>query len=146
MSRSGRGHSRGSAGTINPAMDRRLVCRYTPAFKDVVLTTMASGALVDHAAEFENVSMQGCLVKTRHNPHTQKDDRVWLKVPGEIGSPVMEGAVVSAVKPFLARCEIRIRFLEPLTYQTFKRLVYGEEGLDLNHRERPAHEHDQFWR
>ncbi len=146
MSYSGRANRKNRAKTFNPALDQRLSCRYPAAIKAVVLSFEVSGSPVEHTAELTNVSMQGCLVLSRQNPHSEPGDRVWVKVPGEITCPVIEGAVVSAVKPFLARCAIRIRFLEPLAYRTFKRLVYGEEGIDLNERERPVYENDQFWK
>ena len=58
----------------------------------------------------------------------------------------MEGIVVSALKPFMGKCSIRVRFLSPLSYNTFKMLVYGKEGIDMNQRDRPEYENDQFWR
>lgn len=146
MSYSGRRNRKHGAKTINPALDRRLSCRYPAAIKPVLLSFEESGFRVEHAAELANVSLQGCLVTSRRNPRIEPGGRVWIKIPGEFTYPAIEGAVVSAVKPFLARCAIRIRFLEPLAYRTFKRLVYGEEGIDLNERERPLYENDQFWK
>ena len=90
--------------------------------------------------------MTGCLVKSRRNPRLRPGERVWLKVLGQVSNPVIDGIVVSAVKPLLGNCAIRIRFLAPLSYQTFKMLVYGKEGVDLNLRDRPQFENDQFWR
>jgi len=101
---------------------------------------------VDHSVELENVSMQGCLVKARRGPRVHPGESVWLKALGNVTTPVIEGIVVSAVKPFLGKCAIRIRFLAPLPYQTFKMLVYGSEGIDLNLRDRPDYENDQYWR
>ncbi len=127
-------------------MDRRLACRYPAATKDVVLSFIESGSQLDHSVHLENVSMQGCLVMSHRGPRVQPGERVWLKVLGEVTSPVIDGIVVSAVKPFLGKRSIRIRFLAPLPYQTFKMLVYGSEGIDLNLRDRPDYENDQYWR
>jgi hypothetical protein len=127
-------------------MDRRLACRYPAATKALTLSLIESGSLVDHPVELENVSMQGCLVKSRRDPRARPGKRVWLKALGNITTPVIDGIVISAVKPFLGKCSIRIRFLAPLPYQTFKMLVYGSEGIDMNLRDRPVHESDQYWR
>ncbi len=127
-------------------MDRRLACRYPAAIKDVVLSFIESGSPVDHSVQLENVSMQGCLVKSRRGPRVHPGERVWLKALGDISTPVIDGIVVAAVKPFLCKCVIRIRFLAPLPYQTFKMLVYGSEGIDMSLRNRPVYESDQFWR
>ena len=127
-------------------MDRRLACRYPTATKTVILSLIESGSRLDHSVQLENVSMQGCLVKSRRGPWVQPGKRVWLKVLGDVITPVIDGIVVSAVKPFLGKCSIRIRFLAPLPYQTFKMLVYGSEGIDMNLSDRPDYENDQYWR
>ena len=146
MGYSGRTSRRNRSQPMNYALDRRIACRYLATTKQVILSNMQSGALADHAAELENVSMQGCLVKSRRNPNLLPGEQVWLKIPGDISTPVIDGIVVSVVKPFLGRCAVRIRFLEPVSYLTFKRLVYGEEAIETNRRELPEHENDQFWR
>ena len=146
MSHSGRRSGRNGSRTISYAMDRRVACRYPAAIKALILTLIESSSLVDHSVELENVSMQGCLVKSRRGPRVRPGERVWLKALGNITTPVIDGIVVSAVKPFLGKCSIRIRFLAPLPYQTFKMLVYGSEGIDMNLRDRPDYENDQYWR
>jgi len=127
-------------------MDRRLACRYLPAIRDMILSLFESGSPMDQPVQLEDVSMQGCLVISRRGPRMQPGERVCLKALGAATSPVIEGIVVSDVKPFLGKRSIRIRFLAPLSYQTFKMLVYGTEGIDLNLRDRPVHENDQFWK
>jgi hypothetical protein len=127
-------------------MDRRLACRYPTATKTVILSLIESGSQVDHSVQLENVSMEGCLVMSRRGPRVQPGESVWLRVLGDITTPVIGGIVVSAVKPFLGKCSIRIRFLAPLPYQTFKMLVYGSEGIDMNLSDRPDYENDQYWR
>ena len=146
MSHSGRRSGRNGSRTISSAVDRRLACRYPTATKTVILSLIESGSQVDHSVQLENVSMQGCLVKSRRDPGVRPGERVWLKALGNITTPVIDGIVVSAVKPFLGKCSIRIRFLAPLSYQTFKMLVYGSEGIDMNLRDRPDYENDQYWR
>jgi hypothetical protein len=127
-------------------MDRRLAYRYPTATKSLILTLIESGSAVDHSVELENVSMQGCLVKSRRDPGVRPGESVQLKALGDITTPMIDGMVISAVKPFFGKCAIRIRFLVPLPYQTFKMLVYGLEGIDMNLRDRPDYENDQYWR
>ena len=146
MSHSGRRSGRNGSRTTSSAIDRRLVCRYPAATKALILSLNQSGSAVDHSVQLENVSMQGCLVKSRRGPLARPGERVWLKVLGNITTPVIAGIVVSTVKPFLGKCSIRIWFLAPLPYQTFKMLVYGSEGTDMNLKDRPDYENDQYWR
>ncbi len=112
----------------------------------MMLSLFESASPVDQTVQLEDVSMKGCLVVSRRGPRMQPGDRVSLKALGAVASPVIEGIVVSDVKPFLGKRSIRIRFLAPLPYHTFKMLVYGTDGIDLNLRDRPVHENDQFWK
>ena len=146
MSHSTRRSERSGSRTIRSAMDRRLACRYPAATKNLILFSIESGSAVDHSVQLENVSMQGCLVKSRRVPRVQPGERVSLKVLGNITIPMIDGIVVSAIKPFLGKCSIRIRFLAPLPYQTFKMLVYGSEDIYTNFKNRMDYENDQFWR
>ena len=146
MSHSARRSGTSGSRTISFAIDRRLAYRYPAATRALILSLNESGSLVDHSVQLENVSMQGCLVKSRRDPRAQPGERVWLKVLGNITTPVIAGILVSAVKPFLGKCSIRIRFHAPLPYQTFKLLVYGSEGIDTSLGDRPVHESDHFWR
>jgi len=127
-------------------MDRRLAYRYPAANTDAIISSAESGYQVNHSVQLENVSMHGCLVKSRRGPPMEPGERVSLKVLGDVTSPVIDGIVVSSVKPFLGKRSIRIRFLAPLPYQTFKMLVYGTDGIDMNLRDRPEYENDQFWK
>ena len=146
MSHSRRTREGDDARTVNSTMDRRLTCRYPAAIKALILSLIESDSLVDHSVKLENVSMLGCLVKSRRFPRVQPGEKVSLKALGDITIPVIDGIVVSAVKPFLGKCSIRVQFLAPLPYQTFKKLVYGKERIDMNFGDRPVHETDQFWR
>jgi hypothetical protein len=128
------------------AKDRRLAYRYPAAIKDLILSMMDSCSQVDLPVELQDVSLRGCLITSRSKPRLHCGEKVWLKALGEISTPVLEGVVISAVKPFLGKCTIRIRFLAPLSYRTFKMLVYGKEEVDTHIREQTDHESDLFWR
>ena len=126
--------------------DRRRSCRYPVVFRHAVL----SWADLENKRQFpvtiENLSLQGCLLNARKRPGVKSGQKVFLRV-GVLGkAEQIEGVLLSAVKKFLGRCVMRIRFVEPLQFQTFKQLIYGPrvDGQDANHR--PDHEREGFWK
>ncbi len=127
-------------------MDRRQSCRYPAVIKAMVLSLNDTATPTDHSVQLENVSMQGCLIKSPRGTRITPGQRVRMRALGEISTPSVEGIVLSVFKPLLGKRSVRIRFLAPLSYQTFKMLVYGVEGVDKNQRDRPEYENDQFWR
>ena len=100
-------------------------------------------------ATLENVSMSGCLLKSACKPGLEPGDRIYFKSAcpdeGDEGEWIA-GELIAAVKPFLRKCLIRVRFVSPLPFLLFKLLVYGPEGIDLQSLRRPDYESDQFWR
>ncbi len=127
-------------------IERRDTCRYPIVTRSVLLCFDMQGTVVDCRGEIGNISMQGCLVRSRKAPRITPGQAVWLRIEGLDGAGPVEGVVVSSAKPFLRRHSIRIRFAQPLAFLAFKLLVYGPEGRDLDRRDRPAYETDQFWR
>jgi len=127
-------------------MDRRSTCRYPAKMKAAVLGWDEGGSRIELPVVLENISMQSCLVKSPLGPAAKPGQPVWFKAPDVDSAKWIKGVLVSAVKPFLREYAIRIRFLEPLPFQTFKLLVYGPEEVDLDLKDRPAYETDQFWR
>ena len=93
-----------------------------------------------------DISMQGCRVKSRVRPAPKPGEPIWFQAPEANPEEWIEGVLVSTNKPFLRKSTSRIRFLKSLPYQTFKMLVYGPEGQDLERSERPEHEADHIWR
>jgi len=72
---------------------------------------------------------------------------VWLRPAGLPQSDWPEGVIVSARKPFFRSWQIRIGFLAPVPYESFKTLVFGPDQLeDIADRERPEYEKDHFWK
>ena len=84
MSYSGRS-SRRAERTLNSATDRRLACRYPAVIKALTLSTIETGALVDHSVELEDVSMQGCLLSLVETPDCgparESGSRPWARLP-----------------------------------------------------------------
>src|SRR5271157_5005609 len=115
--------------------DRRGSCRYRPLLKSAVLGWDEDDSRVEIPVELDNVSIQGCLVRSRVRRAPKPGERIWIK-----------SFIVSTVKPFLRNRVIRIRFVSVLPFQTFKMLVYGRDGVDPQSIPRPEHETDQWWR
>jgi hypothetical protein len=98
------------------------------------------------AASLQNVSQHGCLVKCATLPLPKRSDCIWFKVPGVVSSDWVEGILIEAIKPFLSKCSIRIKFLEPLSYATFKYLIYGPDPEWVQRDEAFEQEMDQVWK
>src|SRR5271157_2604937 len=126
--------------------DRRASCRYRPLLKSAVLGWDEDDARVEIPVELDNVSIQGCMVRSRVRPAPKPGERIWFKASEINASGWIEGIIVSTVKPFLRKQVTRIRFVSVLPFQTFKILVYGPDGIDPESIPHPEHETDQWWR
>jgi hypothetical protein len=126
--------------------DRRSSCRYRPLLKSAVLGWDEDNSRVKIPVELDNVSIQGCLVRSRVRPAPKPGERIWFKASEMNASGWIEGIIVSTFKPFLRKQVTRIRFVSVLPFQTFKVLVYGPGGIDPESIPRPEHETDQWWR
>ena len=102
-----------------------------PKLKTAVLGWDADGGRVELPVELHDISIQGCRVKSRVCPAPKPGELIWFQAPDVHPQAWIEGVLVSTIKPFLRKSSSRIRFLRNLPYQTFKMLVYGPEGIDL---------------
>jgi hypothetical protein len=112
----------------------------------VVLSWEKDQSMVQLPVYLENLSLYGCLVKSKTCPALQCGDPVWFGLPGTERADWTEGILVTSRKAFLGRCSISIRFLTPLPYLTFKHLVVGPEPGEKERFDAPDYEKDQFWR
>ena len=126
--------------------ERRQSCRYPTRIKAVVLAWETDGGPVEVPVELVDISMQGCRVTSRVRPAPKPGEPIWFQAPEANPGEWIEGVLVSTIKPFLSKSSIRIKFRRNLPYQTFKLLVYGPEGMDLERIERPEHEANYIWR
>ena len=76
-----------------------------------------------------------------------------ILVTGKHDEDLLQAAVDAGITDFFPKADlsprriaIRIRFAAPLSYHTFKMLVYGNEGVDMKSNEQPDYENDQYWR
>src|SRR5271157_68468 len=126
--------------------ERRNTCRYPAMMKGAVVGWGEGESRSVFPATLENISMSGCLLKSSCKPSLEPGDRIYFRSTCLDEGEWIAGELVAAVKPFLRKCVIRIRFVSPLPFLLFKLLVYGSEGIDLQSLRRPDYESDQFWR
>ncbi len=87
------------------------------------------------------------MIEARQRPRLTERQSVWLRPLGVVPSDWLEGIIVGVRKPWLRKCQLRIAFLAPFPYESFKAMVYGPEDLhDVAVRESPEHEQDHFWK
>src|SRR5262249_5759502 len=120
MSFQGRGTSGRDSERPEVKDDRRRICRSRPLIRDVVLSWRKDDAIVEFPVSLENVSLHGCLAKSRGYPAPKRGESIWFKAPGSGCDDWVEGVLIEARKPFLGKCSIRIKFLAPLPYSSFK--------------------------
>jgi hypothetical protein len=94
-----------------------------------------------------DVSQAGCLVEAAPLPSRTERLSVLVRIQGASPEDWVEGVVVATKKSFFRKCQIRIGFLAPLPYESFKTLVYGPSpSSEAADSERLEHEKDHFWR
>ena len=126
--------------------ERRTTYRYPAKMKEAEVGWGEGESRTVFPATLENVSMSGCLLKCSCKPSLEPGGPIYFKSSYADNGVWIAGELVSAVKPFLRKCLVRMCFVSPLPFPLFKLLVYGPEGIDLQSLERPDYESDQFWR
>jgi hypothetical protein len=87
------------------------------------------------------------MVELRRLPRRMERQPVWLRPRGFSPGESPEGIIVSVRKPLFRRCQVRIGFLAPFPYESFKTLVFGPDHLhEIAGCELPEHEMDHFWK
>jgi hypothetical protein len=132
--------------TGEPSNERRHACRSRAVVRDVVLGCQPDDRRDDLSASLENVSIDGCLAKSRSRPKARPGDPIWFGLAGSHPSERTEGILIEARRLFFGGYSIRIRFLTPLPYAMFKHLVYGPQHSDQRPSVYRECETDKFWR
>jgi hypothetical protein len=130
----------------NRGKENRRSSRNNPLIRDVLIGWQENGNMAEMPASLQNVSLHGCLVKCAKRPLPERSDFIWFKVPDVASSEWIEGILIEAKKPFLSDCSIRIKFLESLSYATFKHLIYGPDPEWVQRDEAFEQEMDQVWK
>ena len=132
---------------LSSGSDRRRACRYSVVLPECCLAWKKDSCLVENACQVVDISMAGCLVESRALPTRMDKQPVWLRIPDLSPGDWTEGIIVAAWKPWFRNWRIRIKFVSPLPYDTFGRLVFGGDYLhQVVDRELPEHDRDHFWR
>jgi hypothetical protein len=127
--------------------DRRRACRYLVALPDGSLRWWEDSRFVDTPCRIIDISLVGCMVKSRSFPRRMKQRSIWFRPPGDSPVDWTEGIIVAVHKPWFREWQIRINFLAPFPYESFRSLVFGPAHLgEAAERESPEYERDHFWR
>src|SRR5262249_8806158 len=127
--------------------DRRRACRYSVALLECCLAWKKDSRLVEERSRVVNISMAGCLLESRSRPTGLEEQTVWLRIHGPSPADWTEGRIVDVRKRWFRKWRIRVNFVSPLSYETFGRLVFGQDYLcQVVDRNVPEHHRDHFWR
>lgn len=137
---------RKSCRSISGGSDRRGTCRYRPIESGAALSWTEKKTRVEIQVELDNISVQGCMVRSNARVGPRAGEPIWFRAVGIQSLGWIEGRVIAIEKPFLRRYEVRIVFVSTLPFHAFKKVVYGEEDTSPPVVERPAYETDQWWR
>ena len=69
------------------------------------------------------------LPSWRGTPKLMTGQSVWIRPHKASAAAWKEGRVIAVRKPLFGKCKVRISFLVPFEYETFKQLVYGPDYL-----------------
>jgi hypothetical protein len=129
------------------AGDRRRVCRYRPALQQALLGWWQESSFTNLPVCLADLSLNGCLLELDRLPDLPAQQAVWVHLHKETQLDWVEGRIISVRKPLLRKCKIRVLFVAPLAYESFKRVIYGPEYLrGHSPTSKPEHEWDQFWK
>jgi hypothetical protein len=126
--------------------EKRHSARNKVLIRDVLLGWQENGSMTESAASLEDVSVHGCLLRCSKRPVPRSGDGILFKVPGIEFSEWVPGILIEVKKPFLSDCLVRIRFLEPLSYATFKHLINGPEPEWVRKNKALEQELDRWWK
>lgn len=113
-----------------PAMDpedRRSVCRYPVVQTKGWLGWWEGPTFRSTDARLVDISLRGCMMTVDRLP--PEGQPVWFCPPGTNPSEWIEANLIEAHRRLLGPRVVRVAFLQPFPYETFKNLVYGPEAL-----------------
>jgi hypothetical protein len=132
---------------LSRSNDRRRACRYLVALPESSLGWWEESSFVDTPCRTIDISLIGCMVESRPLPRRMARQSVWFRTLGVSPSDWTEGIIVAIRKPLFRKWQIRISFLAPFPYESFRSLVFGPDQLgETARRESLEHETDHFWK
>jgi hypothetical protein len=139
--------NRNSRGKTPGSNDRRRTCRYTVFFEDALLGWWDGPNFVEVPARFLDLSLQGCMLELPRAPARTARQDAWVRSLATAADEWAKGVVLSVRKPLMKRCRVSVAFCDPFPYQSFKKLVCGNEDLRATIRDVVAlHEQDHYWK
>ena len=139
--------ARNAVSRLSGSNERRRACRYVVAFPDGLLGWWEDSCFVNTPCRTIDVSLAGCLVESRPLPGRMEQQSVWFRALNVSPGDWTEGIIVAVRKPWFRKWQIRISFLAPFPYDSFRSLVFGPDHLrEIAERDSPEHEKDHFWR
>ena len=129
------------------AGDRRRVCRYSAVLQKAFLGWWHESSFTNVPGRLVDLSVSGCRLELDRLPPLAPAQAVWVHLHKESQIEWIEGQIIAIRKPLLRKCEVRVSFVETLSYEPFKKVIYGP-GYLQDHVKKPAPEHewDQFWK
>jgi hypothetical protein len=107
--------------------DRRSVCRYPVVQTRAWLGWWEGSSFRSTDARLVDISLRGCMMTVDRLPPEGRP--VWFCPPGTDPSGWIEAKLVEAHRRFLGPRVVRVAFIQPFPYETFKNLVYGPAAL-----------------
>ena len=96
--------SRNPAHGSDKEPNRRRSCRYPAKVRAAVLGWDADGCRVELPVELDDISIHGCLVKSRVCPAPKPGELIWFSARLDPQAWI-EGVLVSTIKPFLRQTQ-----------------------------------------
>jgi hypothetical protein len=107
--------------------DRRKVCRYAALATRAWLGWWEDTEFRSTDAQLIDISLRGCMMTVDRLP--PPDQTVWFCPPRTTPSEWIEAKLIESKRRLLGPRVVRIEFLSPFPYETFKHLVYGPDAL-----------------
>jgi hypothetical protein len=134
--------------SVAPKEDRRGSCRYPALTRECTLGWKVDGSMIEIPVYLENLSTGGCRVSSSRPLDPSPGEPIWFKTASVNPFHWIAGTLISTHSFLVGKLIIKIQFIDPLPYETFKFLIYGPDDTRGPRRRGsiPSHETDKFWR
>ncbi len=137
----------GAIGCPGRSDDRRGITRHPVVLPDALLGWWDQSNFTTISVQLVNLSIKGCMAESRQLVDRAEHQPIWIRPLGVKPGAWTEAVVVRVTKPLLRRCQVRLSFLVPFPFDSFRTLVYGPDHCRVAEQgDAPEHEGDQFWR
>ena len=116
-----------NAARASSSDERRSICRYKAIETRAWLGWWEGQQFHSTNARLVDISLRGCMMTVDRLPPA--DQAVWFCPPGTTPSEWIEARLIESKRRLFGPRVVRIAFLKPFSYETFKHLVYGPDAL-----------------